>query len=410
MAEHPQMTDRPQSAAPLAPLPADALAGAQRAGLLVGGVGLVTGVAGVLLGTSPEQFFRSYLIGFMFCLGISLGSMAVAMIHHLTSGGWGMVARRPLEAAVRTLPLVTLYFIPIAALGIKPLYLWARPEVVASDPVLQLKSPYLNVPFFLGRAAFYFILWNVLALTLTRWSREQDELGPRPIGTERKFRLLSAGGLLIYALTITFASIDWVMSLDPHWFSTIFGILFMGGQGLAALAFVIIVLASISDLPPLAGVIKPLHFHDLGKLMFAFVMLWAYFSFSQFLIIWSGNLPEEIPWYIERTHGVWGVVAVILVVVQFAAPFLLLLSRELKRNARMLRNVAAVVLGMRFFDLLWLIKPGAGGLQLHWMDVALPAGLFGLWLFVFVGQLRKRPALPVYDPYFAEAMAVHGGH
>jgi hypothetical protein len=346
----------------------------------------------------------------MFCLGIALGSMAVTMIHHLTSGGWGMVSRRPLEAAARTLPLVTLYFVPIALFGLKPLYLWARPEVVAGDPVLQLKAAYLNVPFFLGRAAFYFLVWNLAALVLSRWSREQDERGPSPIGSERKFRLLSSGGLLLYALTITFASIDWVMSLDPHWFSTIFGILFMGGQGLAALAFVIIVLATVRDMPPLAGAIKAVHFHDLGKLMFAFVMLWAYFSFSQFLIIWSGNLPEEIPWYVERMHGVWGVIAVALVVVQFAAPFLLLLSRELKRNSQLLRNVAIVVLAMRFFDLLWLIKPGAEGLHLHWMDFVLPAGMFGLWLFVFVGQLRKRSALPVFDPYFAEAMAANGGH
>ncbi len=403
------MVDRPVNTVPLA-LPSDALARAERAGLFVGAAGLVIGIAGLLLGASAEQFFRSYLTGFMFCLGIALGSMAVTMIHHLTGGGWGMVSRRPLEAAARTLPLVTLYFLPIALFGLQPLYLWARPDVVAADPVLQMKSPYLNVPFFLGRAVFYFLVWNVIALTLSRWSREQDDLGLRPIGSERKFRLLSAAGLLLYALTITFASIDWVMSLDPHWFSTIFGILFMGGQGLAALAFVIIVLATVRDLPPLAGWIKPLHFHDLGKLMFAFVMLWAYFSFSQFLIIWSGNLPEEIPWYVERMQGAWGFIAIALVVVQFAAPFLLLLSRELKRNARMLRNVAIVVLAMRFVDLLWLIKPGAEGLHLHWMDFVLPAGMFGLWLFVFVGQYRRRSALPVFDPYFAEAMAANGGH
>jgi hypothetical protein len=368
----------------------------------------VVGVAGVLLGAPPEQFFRSYLIGFMLCLGIALGSLAITMIHHMTSGGWGMVSRRAFEAAARTLPMLTLLFLPIAIFGMKPLYLWARPEVVANDAVLQMKAPYLNVPFFLGRAALYFVIWNALALLFSRWSREQDESGLRPIGSERKFRILSAGGLLLYAMTITFASIDWVMSLDPHWYSTIFGILFMGGQGLSALAFVIIVLASVRDLPPLAGVLKPLHFHDLGKLMFAFTMLWAYFSFSQFLIIWSGNLPEEIPWYMERLHGVWGIIALALVLVQFAAPFLLLLSRDLKRNPALLRNVALVVLGMRFFDLLWLIKPGAEGLHLHWMDFVVPAGLFGVWLFVFVTQFRKRPALPVHDPYFAEAMAVHG--
>jgi hypothetical protein len=393
-----------------APLPSDALAGAQRGGLIAGGVGLVVAVAGLLLGTSREQFFHSYLIGFMFCLGIALGSLAVAMIHHLTGGGWGMVARRPLEAASRTLPLLALAFVPIAIFGLEPLYIWARADVVAQDPVLQWKRPYLNETFFLGRAAFYLLVWVGLSLALNRWSREQDATGPQPVGSERRFRFLSAVGLLLYSLTITFASIDWVMSLDPHWFSTIFGILFMGGQGLSALAFVIVILASVRDVPPLAGVLRPLHFHDLGKLMFAFVMLWAYFSFSQFLIIWSGNLPEEIPWYIERMQGVWGFVGVLLILVQFAAPFLLLLSRDLKRNARTLGVVAVVVLGMRFFDLLWLIKPGAEGLTLHWMDFVLPAGMFGLWLFVFVAELRKRSALPVYDPHFAEAMAVHGGH
>lgn len=402
------MIERHHAGYPPAPLPSDAMAGAQRAGLLVGGIGLVVGVAGLLLGTPAEQFFRSYLIGFMFCLGIALGSLAVMMIHHLTGGGWGMVARRPLEAATRTLPLLVLMFLPIAIFGLEPLYLWARPEAVAQDAILQMKRPYLNEPFFLARAAFYFIVWTGLAFALNRWSREQDTADLQPIGAERRFRLVSSGGLLAYALTITFASIDWVMSLDPHWFSTIFGILFMGGQGLAALAFVIIVLANVRDLPPLAGVIKPLHFHDLGKLMFAFVMLWAYFSFSQFLIIWSGNLPEEVPWYIERMRGVWGFIAVLLVLVQFTAPFLLLLSRDLKRNARSLAAVAMVVLGMRYFDLLWLINPGAGGVHLHWMDIVLPAGLFGLWLFVFVAELRKRAALPVHDPYFAEAMAVHG--
>jgi hypothetical protein len=322
------MADR-STGGPLTPLPPDALAGAQRAGLIVGGVGVVVGVAGLLLGVSAAHFYHAYLVGFMFCLGIALGSMAVTMIHHLSGGGWGLVARRPLEAAARTLPLLALAFVPIAIFGLEPLYLWARPDVVAQDPVLQWKRPYLNETFFLARAAFYFAVWLGLSFALNRWSREQDAAGPQPVGSERRFRLLSAGGLLLYGLTITFASIDWVMSLDPHWFSTIFGILFMGAQGLAALAFVIIVLASVRHMPPIAAVLKPLHFHDLGKLMFAFVMLWAYFSFSQFLIVWSGNLPEEIPWYIERMHGVWGVVAVLLILVQFTAPFLLLLSRDL---------------------------------------------------------------------------------
>jgi hypothetical protein len=398
--------DRYYSGAALTRFPADLMAGAQRGGLLVGAIGLVVGIAGLLLGVSAEQFFRSYLIGFLFCLAIALGSMALAMIHQMTAGGWGMVARRPLEAASRTLPVVTLFFVPIAIFGMKALFVWARPDAVAVDPILQAKRPYLNVGFFVVRAAVYFALWNGFAFVMNRWSREQDEAGPQPIGTERKFRLLSAGGLVVYALTITFASVDWVMSLDAHWFSTIFGLLFISAQGLSALAFLIIVLAIVRDIPPMAGVIRPLFFHDIGKLMFTFVMLWAYMAFSQFLIIWAGNLPEEIPWYVVRVTGLWGAVALALVIVQFAAPFLLLLSRDLKRNARALRWVAIIVLFMRYVDLIWLVKPSSK-LGLHWMDVALPAGLFGVWLFVFVAELRKRPALPVFDPYFQESMAVH---
>jgi hypothetical protein len=217
------MADRPHVTYALAPLPADVLGGPQRAGLLVGATGLVGGVAGLLLGVSAEQFFRSYLIGFMFCLGIALGSLAIVMLHHLTSGGWGMVARRPFEAAARTLPLVTLFFLPIALFGLHPLYHWTHAEAVAADPVLQWKQPYLNVPFFLVRAAIYFAIWNGLAIVLTRWSREQDAEGLQPPGAERRFRVVSAPGLLVYALTITFASVDWVMSLDPHWFSMISG-------------------------------------------------------------------------------------------------------------------------------------------------------------------------------------------
>jgi hypothetical protein len=383
----------------------------QRTGVTTGAGVLAVSIAfAILTGAGVEQFFRSYLVAFMFWLSIALGSLALLMLQHLTGGAWGLVIRRHLEAATRTIPMLTVAFVPIL-FALRPLYLWARPEAVAADRALQMKALYLNVPFFIGRAAIYLLVWNVLAHLLNRWSAEQDEGGPRPIGSERRFRQLAAPGLLGYGLTITFASIDWVMSLEPHWFSTIFGVVFMGGQALSAMAFAIAVLALTAQRRPLSEVVGPGHFHDLGKLLFAFIMLWAYFSFSQFLIIWSGNLPEEIPWYLERLRGGWGAVAALVLVGHFLLPFLLLLSRDLKRNPRILGNVAAGLLVMRLLDLLWMIAPRAGrhGVPIHWLDVALPVGLGAIWLALFARELTGRALLPVNDPYFEEALA-HGRH
>ena len=315
----------------------------------------------------------------------------------------------PLEAAARTLPVVTLFFVPIALAGLPALYPWARPEVVAADPVLQAKRAYLNVPFFLARAVLYFAGWNAIVWLLARWSREQDVGGPQPLGAERKFRLLSAPGLLAYGLFVTFASIDWVMSLDPHWYSTIFGVIFMGGQGLAAMALAILLLAWLQAHEPYRSTVTPAHFHDLGTLLFAFVMLWAYFAFSQFLIIWSGNLPEEITWYLDRMRGGWGAVAVALAVGQFVVPFLLLLSRDVKRSPRALAAIAAAVLAMRYVDLLWMIVP-TGGERFHWLDLIVPAALLAFWSAALAAQLRRTMPLPVNDPYYAEYMSDVGAH
>jgi hypothetical protein len=391
-------------------IPSDRVERFQRSALVVGAAAAIVSVLGGFGFAGAEQFFRSYLAAFMLWLGVALGSLAILMLQHLTGGAWGMVIRRHLEAATRTLPFLAAAFLPI--LGALPvLYIWARPDAVAADPVLQAKRPYLNVPFFIARAVMYFAIWNALAYVLNRWSREQDGGGPRPIGSERKFRQLSAPGLMAYGLTITFASVDWVMSLDPHWFSTIFGVLFMGGQGLAGLAFAIVALAVTSRHQPLSGVVEPSHFHDLGKLLFAFVMLWAYFAFSQFLIIWSGNLPEEIPWYIERLHGAWGVVAVLILAGHFIVPFLFLLSREVKRNRRAVAIVAGALIVMRLIDLVWMIspRPGHHGFPIHWLDVTLPVALGGIWIVLFARELAKRQLLAVNDPYFEEVFA-HGHH
>jgi hypothetical protein len=397
-----------------------ALARLQSRALLVGAAGLIAGGAGAL--TNPDQFFRSWLIGFLFCLGLAIGSLALLMLQHLSGGKWGLVSRRILEASSGTLPIVALFFIPIL-FGMRRLFLWARPEAVQADAILQMKAPYLDVEFFIGRAVVYFAFWVVCAWLLNKWSAAQDrgEVAVRPEDTVR-FRTVSGPGLLFLVLTVTFASIDWIMSVDPHWYSTVFGLLTVAGQGLSALAFTIAVLAMVAPERTLSRYLAPEQFHDLGKLLLAFVMLWAYLNFSQFLIIWSGNLPEEIPWYIHRIRGGWGVVALLLVVGHFALPFLLLLSRDVKRHNGMLARVAGVVIVMRLLDLIWLIAPtfdahGAAGdaahaglwFPIHWMNVVIPLGLTGVWIFLFARLLRSRPLLPLNDPYFKEAFA-HDAH
>ena len=377
------------------------LAPRQRQLLMAGGVGLAVSLVGLFF--NPTQFLQSYLMAYMFVLGIALGCLALGMVHQLSGGAWGVVIRRPIGAAARTLPLLTLLFLPIA-LGMRHLYIWTDASLVAHDEVLQHKHVYLNVPFFLIRAAIYFAVWNALSYFLNAWSLEQDETGDPRIA--RRMQRLSAGGLLAYGLTITFASFDWLMSLEPHWFSTIYGVLILGGQGLSALAFLIAVLVWLSRRPPLDDIIAPEHFHDLGNLMLAFVMLWAYFAFSQYLIIWSGNLPEEIAWYLHRLQTGWRFVGLSLVLFHFVAPFCLLLSRAVKREAQMIVKVALGVLIVRLVDLFWLIAPEfhTAGVWVSWLDVVLPLSLTAIWLGYFVWQLRGRAILPMHDPQFDEAL------
>lgn len=377
----------------------------QQGAIAVGVLGTLLCVAGAF--SSPEQFFRSYLFAFLFWVGVGNGCLSVMMIHHLSGGMWGLVIRRILEAGSRTLFFAAALFLPLAA-GLKHVYVWANDEALGADKVLreavEKKALYLNTGFFLGRAAFYFLVWAALAYFLSRWSLEQDRAGDPRFG--RRMRALSGGGLILMGLTVTFAAVDWGMSLDPRWFSTIYGILFMVGQALSALAFVIVLVALLGGEKPLAAVVSPGSVHDLGKLLLAFVMLWAYVSLSQFLIIWSGNLPEEVPWYVHRLGGGWQWVALALVFFHFALPFLLLLSRDLKRNARLLGIVAGGVFLVRLLDLFWLVGPEfhGHGFAVHWMDVAAPVGLGGIWLAAFAWQLKGRPLLPLGDPELREAL------
>jgi hypothetical protein len=373
----------------------------QRQALIVGVLALAASGVGAIL--SPEQFFRSYLVAFMFWFGIALGCMAILMIHHVSGGAWGAVIRRVLESASRTLPLMALLFLPMV-LGLQDLYKWARPEVVALDPALQHKSLYLNVPFFLVRAVVYFAVWSVLALFLSRWSREQDQTTDP--GPGRRLELLSRGGLLLVGLTMTFAAVDWAMSLEPHWYSTIYGILIMGGQVLAGMSFVIPVAALLAQEGPLTGVVTAEQFHDLGKLLLAFVMLWAYFSLSQFLITWAGNLPEEIPWYVRRLQGGWQILGVGLVLFQFVIPFVILLSRDIKRRARSLALLAVGIICVRFVDLFWMIAPAFNPdvLSVHWLDLSTLAGVGGVWLSVFIWQLKGHSLVAIHDPSLPESV------
>jgi hypothetical protein len=376
---------------------------------------LVLGIAGAVLSAigflipglgGPFQFYRSYLWPYLLVLGLSLGPLAWLMLQYVSGGAWGVVIRRPCEAAARTLPLVALMFLPIV-IGIPNLYDWSHAQKVAASAMLQHKQPYLNVPFFLIRAVVYFGGWLYLSWFFNRWSAAEDRDGP--VVAHRKMAFLAGPGILFWGFTVTFMSIDWVLSLEPEWFSTIFGLLFIASQALTSMAFLITLMVLLSFRRPMSEILTARHLHDLGKFLLALVMVWAYFSFSQFLIIWAGNLPEEIPWYLTRLNGGWQYVAVALVIGHFALPFALLLSRDLKRNFRLLAGIAVFILGMRMVDLYWLVAPDfrKESFGLSWMDFTAPMGLIGIWLWYFLTQLEKRPLMPLHDPQLEEVLA-HG--
>ncbi|MDQ3668087.1 MAG: hypothetical protein M3410_16250 [Acidobacteriota bacterium] len=385
----------------------------QQRALIVGAVSTLLFAVGAYL--DPAQFFHSYLVAYLFWAGIALGSLAILLLQHLTGGAWGLVIRRVLEAATRTIPLMAVLFIPII-LGAHRIYPWTQHEEMSKTPALEEKARlYLNLPFFSGRAALYFATWILTAYLLNHWSREQDRTTDRRFG--RRMRMLSGPGLLLFVLTVTFASVDWAMSLNPDWFSTIYGLLFVIAWALSSLAFVIAVMSFLTNLEPMSRIVRPNHFQDLGKLMLAFVMLWAYFAFSQFLIVWSGNLPEEIQWYLPRLRGGWGAIAVGVVFFHFAFPFLLLLSSSLKRNPRKLLMLAGLILVMRFIDLFWMIAPEfrSEGFHVSWMDVVAPIAMGGLWFALFAWQLRSRPLISINDPQYDSVLAqaqepAHAGH
>jgi len=373
--------------------------------------------------------FRSYLVGFFFCTGVAVGSLAWLALGHMTGGAWALTSRRLFEAATRTLPLCFVLFLPVVvSLFVHErgangqtlsLYEWSDAAAVRGDEALLHKSLYLNAPFFIARAVVYFAVWFFFAWFLNRWSAEQDTTGDPRI--RRKMQDISGVVILLVGLTTTFAAFDWGMSLEPHWFSTIYGLIILAGWGLSALALVITVAAFLMHHEPMDHAYQPLHFHDWGKLMLAMVMLYAYFAFSQFLITWSGNLPEEIPFYLRRLHGGWQAVGLLLILFHFALPFVLLLSRQRKREPVRLRRVALLMLFMRVFDLVFLFAPSVhqGGepefatreLLTSFVPMfSMALGVGGIWLWYYFGQLASRPLLPLGAPDLEKAIAATEHH
>lgn len=447
----------------------------QKPALLAGLAGLALCAVGLLVSMKhPEQVFRAYLYSYMFWVGLPLGCLALLMLQHLTGGNWGLIIRRMLEAGSRMLPLMAVLFIPVL-LGIGWLYVWDNPDLAHAEhpeeaavhaeaahdadadaatavaPVIEkhdddsigqqeLAAPAPDAPvhrshfkewwlqrgFFMIRAVCYFAIWIFFALLLNKWSSDEDRVDDDRI--RRRMQLLSGPGILLYGITVTLAVFDWVMSLDPHWYSTLYGMLFIVGQALSALCACVLLITLLSGFYPFTEVLTRSLLNDLGNLMLTFVMLWAYLSFSQFLIIWTGNVAEETPYYIYRTSTGWKYLALFLILCHWFFPFCILLARFSKRSARILGTLAAIILVMRFIDLLWVIIPSFAQVQGHhmadkgggstgisflnfWLYIAAPVGIGGVWLFFFITQLKRRPLLPPNDPRLEDlhAVAAHGG-
>ncbi|MBV9602819.1 MAG: hypothetical protein JOZ87_39020 [Chloroflexi bacterium] len=361
----------------------------------IGVLGLaVTVVFGL---NNAENFFRAYLFGYTFWLGLGLGSFGIVLIQFLTGGNWGLATRRVFEAGTATLPLVAVLFIPIL-FGLPYLYAWARPDAVASDAVLQHKAIYLNVPFFIVRSVVYLVAWVVLGYLVRRWSLAQDRSDDPLI--QRRLQRFSVIAALILGFTVTFAAIDWLMSLDADWFSTMYPPMVAMGDLLLALALGTAFVALFGSGTSLARMLTPEVFNDLGSLLLAFIMLWGYLEYFHYLLIWAGNLSDEIPWYLSRTEGGWLAVAVGVGAIGFLLPWYLLLFRPLKRDRRTLAPIAGLIALMQLVNVFWMVQPPfePGGPVVDWLDVLAVVGFGGVWLAVFCWQLTTRPLLPVNDP------------
>lgn len=366
-----------------------------RIALIVGGTGLVLSALGLFV--DAKQFYYSYLAAFVFWTTIGLGGLFFTMLHHLTGATWSVVLRRFSESIMVALPVLVIFFLPIIP-GLHDLYHWTHEEAVAADHILQGKSPWLNVPFFLIRVLVYFGIWFLMARTLRGYSLKQDE-GNRT-DLPDKMRKFSAPGMLLFALTLTYAAFDWLMSLNPHWYSTIFGVYVFTGSLLSGLAFILLSALYLRGKGVLENAITIEHYHDLGKLLFAFTVFWAYISFSQYMLIWYGNIPEETEFFLQRWEGSWKVISLVIVFGHFALPFLILATRAAKRNLKLMRVMGIWFLVIHWIDIHWVVMPTLHeeGFSPSWMDLTTIVGIGGLFVWFFWKQFAQHATVPFKDP------------
>jgi hypothetical protein len=376
-----------------------------------GAIGIILWLVG--LSMDAEQAYRSWLLGFIFWGGIGIGSLGILILQYLTGGAWGVVIRRFAEAGSRTIPLLVLLFAPILwGTMTNHLYGWTT---IPNDPLVHHRAAWMNVPSFGIRTIIYFGLLSIMGYLLNKWGGQQDKTNNYEDSASflGKATAFCGPAMPFYALVVSFMAIDWTMMLDPHWYSTMWGFLYIAGWALSCFAFMIVLLAALADKAPMNGIVGNKHFHDIGKLMLALVMVWAYFNLSQWLIIWSGNLPEETPWYLKRIAGGWGIMAIGLVIFHFAVPFVILLSQNIKKNPKTLALVALFILLMRMIDYYFHIGPSPmisssiEGFHISWMDFAAPIGIGGIWLWWFFKELKQRPLVPINDPFLENAIS-HG--
>lgn len=370
--------------------------GIERGAGVVGALGLLLCCAGYW--ANHEHFFQSYLFAFIYWAGFGIGGLGVLLLNNVVGGKWGVTTRSLLIAAMRTLPIIFVLLLPILFLGLKDIYPWTHPDLVSHNMYLDHKKGYLNVPFFLVRVLIYFAVWMFWGWRVNKMADEQDATGDVTLPV--RMRQFSAPGLLIFVLTTSFAYIDWVLSTDVQFYSTVYGAMILIGDVLQTFALTIIVLILASKTDRFGGRINASLLHDLGNLMFAFTIFWTYLSVSQLIIIWPADLPQEIQWYLIRVRGGWTVVAAGIAIVMFVVPFLALLSQARKQNPKRLMRVAVWILCARAIDIFWIVEPTYRnhGFALYWTDFAAFIGVGGIWLYVYLGQLRRRPLLPLRDP------------
>jgi hypothetical protein len=372
-------------------------------------VGVALGILGVgaslaLRGEDPEQFAFSWLVAFLYCLSIALGALFFVLVHHATKAGWGVAVRRLAENLMATLPLFALLALPVM-FGVHELFHWSHEDALAHDKLLQSKQGYLNTGFFYARAALYFVCCTALGLWFWSSSRKQDVSGDESL--TRRMIWVSGPAIMIFAVTVTFAAFDWIMSLEPHWYSTIFGVYYFAGCLVGAFAMIVLLTAGLVRAGHLADVINTEHFHDLGKLLFAFTVFWAYIGFSQYFLIWYGNIPEETAWFLRRMEGSWQEISILLAAGHFIVPFFFLMSRHIKRRTPLLITGALWMLFMHLVDVHWLVMPTLHKYDPHLtvLDVTTLVGVGGWFLAAVTWIMRRQALVPLRDPRLSESLS-----